>query len=206
VQYLRKQTHLRILYWFAKLNPLFDAYLGPCKDKHCYWVGVLLLVRVILLIISAVNPNNTPNMNLLAISSTTLVLQSYTATTEKVYKKKYVSFLENSFLLNLGALAIGSLYTGVDGQGHTAVVHTLVGIAFLQFVAIIIFHGYGSIKETRIWQHFKVRFTLGRCTDEEENRNLNYQPFEAAQAQPVRLRMIFNELNEPVIENADDSM
>jgi len=106
----------------------------------------------------------------------------------------------------LGVLAIGCLYTGVEGHGHGAVVHTLVGIAFLQFVGIIIFHGYCSIKETRIWQHVTARLTHGRCTDQEENRNLNYQPFEASQAQPVRLRMIFNELNEPVIENAEDSM
>ena len=131
------------------------------------------------------------------------MLLTYTATAGKVYRKKYVGFLENSFLLNLGALTIGCLYTSVDSQRHTAVVHTLVGIAFLQFVGIIIFHGYCSITETRIW---RARLTHGRCTDQEENRNLNYQPFEAAQAQPVRLRMIFNELNEPVIENADDSM
>ena len=203
VQYFRKKTHHRILYWFTKLKPLFDAYLGPFKDKHCYWVGVLLLVRIILLIISAVNPNNAPKLNLLAIGGTTLVLLAYTATAGKVYRKKYVSFIENSFLLNLGALAIGTLYTGVNGQGHTAVVHTLVGIAFLQFVGITIFHGYCSIKETRTWRHVTARFTLARCTDEDD-RNLNYQPFEAAQ--PVRLRMIFNELNEPIIENADDSM
>ena len=203
VQYLRKKTHHRVLYWFAKLKPLFDAYLGPFKDKHCYWVGVLLLVRILLLIISAVNPNNAPKVNLLAIGGTTPVLLAYTATAGKVYRKKYVSFLENSFLLNLGALAIGTLYTGGNGQGHTAVVHTLVGIAFLQFVGIIFIHGYCSIKETRSWRHVTARFTLARCTDEDD-RNLNYQPFGAAQ--PVRLRMIFNELNEPVIENADDSM
>ena len=206
VQYLRKKTHLRVLCWFTKLKPLFDAYLGPFKDKHCYWVGVLLLVRAVLLIISAVNPNNAPKVNLLAIGGTTLVLQAYIATAGKVYRKKYVSFLENLFLLNLGALAIGTLYTGVNGQGHTAVVHTLVGITFLQFIGIIIFHGFCSIKETRIWRHFRARLTLGRCTDHEEDRNLDYQPFEAAQAQPVRLRMIFNKLNEPGIENADDSM
>ena len=204
-QYIQKKTHHRILCWFAKLKPLFDAYLGPFKDKHCYWVGVLLLVRAILFIISAVNPNNNPKVNLLAIGGSTLLLLAYEASAGKTYRKKYVSFLENSFLLNLGALAIGSLYTGGNGEGHTALVHTLVGIAFLQFLGIIIFHGYCSIKETRIWRHFRARLTFGRCTDQED-RNLDYQPFEAAQAQPVRLRMIFNELNEPIIENADDSM
>jgi len=198
--------HHRTLYLFTKLKPLFDAYVGPCKDKHCYWVGLLLLVRAILLIISAANPQNTPKVNLLATGGTTIGLLAYTATVGKVYRKSYVSFLENSFLLNLGALVLGTLCTGVSGQCHTAVVHTLVGIAFLQFIVTVIFHGYCSIKETRIWQQFTERFTLGRCTDQEEDRNLNYRSFDGVQAQPVRLRMIFNDLNEPVIENADDSM
>jgi len=56
----------------------------------------MLLVRVILLIISAVNA---PKLNLLAIGGTTLVLLVYAATAEKVYKKMYVTFLENSFPL-----------------------------------------------------------------------------------------------------------
>jgi len=109
-------------------------------------------------------------------------------------------------LLNLGALVLGTSCTGVSGQGHTAVVHTLVGIAFLQFIGTVIFHGYRSIKETRIWRQFTERFTLGRYTDQKEDRNLNYRSFDGVQAQPVRLRMIFNDLNEPVIENADDIM
>jgi len=123
VQYLRKKSHHRILYWFAKLNPLFDAYLGPCKYRHSYWVGALLLVRAILLIVSAVNPNNTPKVNLLAIGGTTLGLLAYTGTLGKAYRKNYLSFLENSFLLNLGALVLGTSCTGVSGQGQTAVDH-----------------------------------------------------------------------------------
>ena len=70
----------------------------------------------------------------------------------------------------MGALAIGSLYTGVNGQGHTAIVHTLVGIAFLQFVGIIIFHAYCSVKISRAWQH--CREGTSRCTDQAENRDL----------------------------------
>ena len=174
MQCIRKKSHHRLLSCFARLKPLFDAYFGPLKDQHCYWVGIMLLVRVILLIISAVNA---PKMNLLAIGGTTLVLLVYAATAEKVYKKVYVTFLENSFLFNMGALAIGSLYTGVKGQGHTAIVNTLVGIAFLQFVGIIIFHAYCSVKMLRVWQH--CREGTSRCTDQAENRDINYQPIKS---------------------------
>ena len=187
---------------FARLKPLFDAYFGPLKDKHCYWVGIMLLVRAILLVISAVIPNNAPKLNLVAIGGTTLVLLAYAATTGKVYKKRYIGFLENSFLFNMGALAIGTSYTGGEGKSHAAVVHTLVGITVLQFMGIIIFHGYLSIKYSRVWRHCGE--DLRRCADQTENRNLDYQPFVEEQAQLVRLRMTFNELCEPVLENADD--
>ena len=130
----------------------------------------MLLVRAILLIISAVNPNNAPKLNLLAIVGTTLLLLAYEATAGKVYKKRYVIFLENSFLFNLGALAAGTSYSSGSGQSPTTVVHALVGIAFLQFVGIIIFHAYCSVKISRAWQH--CREGTSRCTDQAENRDL----------------------------------
>ena len=202
MQCIRKKTHHRALRFFARKKPLFDAYLGPFKDKHCYWVGVLLLMRALLLVIHAVNPNNAPKVNLFAIVVSTFALVTYTATVGKVYKKWYLTLLENSFLFNLGVLALGTLYTSGKGKSHTAVVHTLVGIAFLQFVGIIIFHGNCSIKNSRAWRDYR---SSRRCTNRAENRNLDYQPFGEEQAQPVRLRMTFNELREPVLEYADDS-
>ena len=202
MQCIRRKTHHRALRFFARKKPLFDAYLGPFKDKHCYWVGVLLLMRALLLVIHAVNPNNAPKVNLFAIVVSTFALVTYTATVGKVYKKWYLTLLENSFLFNLGVLALGTLYTSGKGKSHTAVVHTLVGIAFLQFVGIIIFHGYCSIKNSRAWRDYR---SSRRCTNRAENRNLDYQPFGEEQAQPVRLRMTFNELREPVLKYADDS-
>ena len=202
MQCIRKKTHHRALRFFARKKPLFDAYLGPFKDKHCYWVGVMLLMRVLLLVIHAVNPNNAPRVNLFAIVVSTFALVTYTATVDKVYEKWYLNLLENSFLFNLGILALGALYTNGIGKSHTAVVHTLMGIAFLQFVGIIIFHGFCSIKNSRVWLEYR---SSRRCTNRAENRDLDYRPFGEEQAQPVRLRMTFNELCEPVLEIADDS-
>jgi len=98
----------------------------------------------------------------------------------------------------MGALAIGTSYTGGEGKSHAAVVHTLVGITVLQFMEIVIFHGYLSIKYSRVWQH--CREDLRMCRSNREH----HQPFDEEQAQPVRVRMTFNELCEPVLENADE--
>ena len=51
IQWLQKGTHYRVLCWVAKLKPFFDAFTGPFKDKHRYWVGALLLARCFLLLV-----------------------------------------------------------------------------------------------------------------------------------------------------------
>ena len=209
MQCIRRKTHHRALRFFARKKPLFDAYLGPFKDKHCYWVGVMLLMRALLLVIHAVNPNNAPKVNLLVIGIVTFGLVAYTATVEKVYKKWYLTFLENSFLFNLGVLALGTSYTSGKGKSQTAVVHTLVGIAFLQFIGIIIFHACQSIKKSRTWRNRSQRLFRNREQNDMENVCLNHEQDEGSHGmerggQARQLKLSFNELREPVLEYADD--
>ena len=140
VQFLRKVDHYRVLRWTVKYKPFFDTYTGPLKNKHHYWVGLLLLVRVILLIIVAVTATIAPSFNLVAItlSSAVLLFHPY------VYKKWYLTFLENSFFLNLAITSVGILY--VDEVNKSQVVYPSVGIAFLQFIVIVGSHVYILIR------------------------------------------------------------
>ena len=48
IQWLQIFSHWKPFRWVNKLKPLFDAYTGPYEDKHRYWTGLLLLVRIIL--------------------------------------------------------------------------------------------------------------------------------------------------------------
>jgi len=129
----------------------------------------MLLMRAFLLVIHAINPNNAPELNLLVIGISTFALVTYTATAGMVYKKRYLALLENSFLFNLGVLALGTLYTTGKGNSHTAVVHTLVGIAFLQFVGIIFFHGCRSIQRSRVWENCSRRLFRNHDQNQMEN-------------------------------------
>ena len=47
IQYLQHWSGYRVVFWVKKLKPLFDAYTEPYKDRHCYWTGLLLLVRIL---------------------------------------------------------------------------------------------------------------------------------------------------------------
>jgi len=54
IQCLQLKSKHRALFWIRKFKPLFDAYTGPYRDKHHYWIGLLLLVRAVLFLIFSV--------------------------------------------------------------------------------------------------------------------------------------------------------
>ena len=138
-QWLRTQTHRKGLRW---LKPFLDAYYGPFKDKHHYWVGVLLVVRGVLFVFFASFFAIENNVNLLLISITSLAIPIYTSFTGRLYRTTYATILENFCFLNLGILGIGTLYIRVVGGNQEALVTTSVGFAFLEFCGITFVHSY----------------------------------------------------------------
>ena len=164
-QWLRTQTHRKGLRW---LKPFLDAYYGPFKDKHHYWVGVLLVVRGVLFVFFAYFFAIEDNVNLLLTIVSSISLLALTGIS--AYKTVYVSILENSFALNLGVLAAGTFYIrhvvqdSSQDSSQEALVTTSVGFAFLKFCGIITFHSYQFVViPIRQW-YVKVRAN-DRCID-----------------------------------------
>ena len=140
IQYLQHWSSYRVLFWVKKLKPLFDAYTGPYKDRHRYWTGLLMLVRIVLFLIFSINTRGSADVNLLAIIIMILSLFMYVALAGTVYKTWSLNAIEYSYFLNLGVLAFATLFTTVIGQSELGVVYTSVGIAFAQFIIIVAFH------------------------------------------------------------------
>ena len=138
-RWVRTQTHRKGLRW---LKPFLDAYYGPFKDKHHYWVGVLLVVRGVLFVFFAYFLAVENNVNLILISITSLIILLYTSFTRRLHKKLYATILENLCFLNLGVLGIGTFYIRMVGGNQEALVTASVGLVFLEFCGITIFHSY----------------------------------------------------------------
>ena len=49
----------------TKLNVFIATYHAPCNSKHCYWTGLLLLVRVVLYVTTSVTESDSPQVLLL---------------------------------------------------------------------------------------------------------------------------------------------
>ncbi|XP_064390910.1 uncharacterized protein LOC135338761 [Halichondria panicea] len=142
VPWLRKCGNIS---WINKLKPFFDAHYGPLKDKHQYWIGLTLLVRVILAVTNVAIQAIDPTINLLvtiALSSLLLSVVGFS------YRKWCISILESSFVVNVIVLAGGFLYSSTISNEHfqNAFASVSVGIAFLTFLLIICVQGYTQVK------------------------------------------------------------
>ena len=205
-QWLRTQTHRKGLRWS---KPFLDAYYGPFKDKHHYWVGVLLAVRGVLFVFFASFLAVENNVNLLILSTTSLTIPIYTSFTRRMYKRMYATILQNLCFLNLGVLGIGTLYIRVVSGNQEALVTTSVGIAFLEFCGITVLHSYQFvIIPIRNW-YAKVRANA-RCIDNavqlqpllnsdssSDDDSLEYMPRNAVTHSEIRLSQLREEQDAP---------
>ena len=140
IQCLQRVSHFKLLLWVHKLMPLFDAYTGPYKHKHRYWTGLLLLVRVVVLVIFTLNRSNNPAINLLTIAVMSFTLLTYTSYMG-VYKNRLVHFTEIASLANLGLLSVTTFYQLLVDSRPALTTNLSVGVAFVTFIAIVLYHG-----------------------------------------------------------------
>ena len=139
-----------------KVKPIVDAYHAPYNDNCRYWTGFLLLLRCALFLISAFNALGDPGVNLLTIASATLGLAILTRHIGPIYKTSYLNILESSFILNLGLLAAATYHVNQAGGSQEAVVYTSVGVAFIEFVGIIVYHIYLQVRNIRCQEYSAV--------------------------------------------------
>lgn len=162
IQLLQKMSNTRFLSWVVKLKPFFDAYTGPYNDRYRFWTGLLLLVRMILFAIFALNAFSDPTLKLMAtLLACTLVLTCgwiLPGKSNGIYSQWPLNILESSFLLNLGALSATTAYILNHGRKHEEFVQLSATIALTTFIGIMLYHAYKQAKSTQAWQYFAASF------------------------------------------------
>ena len=139
-QWLQTMSHVRLFSWVNKLKPFMDSYHAPYKAKHRYWPGLLLILRFVLFLIFALNPQQDPNTNLLAILVGTGILQMWAWSGGGIYKNWCLDALEGLFALNLIILAAAIMYMNVSNGNRVVVGYTFISVAFTTFLGILAFH------------------------------------------------------------------
>ena len=162
--WLQIKSHWCILSWINKLKPLMDAYYAPFKKSKRHWLGLLLLVRCGLFLNIAFNDRG---INLTVIST---VVAGLLVIKGQSYEKWYNDFLESSFLFNLCILSIASSYVQSEksfGPDEVTRLQNIlssvsVGIAFVYFIGIIVFHIYQQMRKLNLHvpQSMRKRYSL----------------------------------------------
>ena len=149
-----------LLKWIKsrKLSHFVEAYHAPYSPRNRYWTGLLLIVRIILLIISAVNTSDNPNINVVVIVLIMVGISFLTGVSTRVYKKWPIDILEVFIYVNITILCISTMYTNIleNEYAKLAIADTSVSIVFVLFLGIICFHIYTEFV-AKFWLSWKLR-------------------------------------------------
>ena len=126
-----------------KLKPFLDAHYGPMTDKHRYWFGILLGVRIAILLISAAS-NFSISVFSVCIAAGALV--SYMAIGPPLYREKHVAVYEITLFINLALLGLTKFYVVTTDGNQTAATLTLLTVAFVQFLGLVLYRIYFTLK------------------------------------------------------------
>ena len=175
-QWLQAISHLRLFSWVnsARLKPFTDAYHAPYKAKHRYWPGLLLVLRFVLLLVFALNHQQDPNINLLAILVGAGVVTVWAWASGGVYKNWCLDALEGSFNLNLIILVGATHYVNHSGGNQLAVGYTSVIIALVTFIGILCYHIFQQVRHTKLWKKVpKLNLKFNKLNTKQVVNNLN---------------------------------
>ncbi len=186
-QWLLRHQNFRLLKWInsPKMYHFIEPYHAPYTFKHRYWTGLLLLSRVLLHLVSAVNTTGDPRVNILAtalIIGCLLLIKGMVAT--KVYRSKLVDLTETIVYFNLLALAALTWYTLDAGKSQASVAYISVLIVFALLMAVITAHVYWytslftMFKSTWIFKQalVKIQVIKKQAKDVNESKSSTLEP------------------------------
>ena len=135
----RKATQL--LSYVEMPLPICNAHFAPLVGKHRYWIGLMLLVRIILLVTFVSTAIHNRFLNLLLVLITAIVLLMYISWYH-IYIDKNIQLLQGISLCNLAFISGGVLYAELIDNSiwKSAIIWISTGVAFLQLIAIICYH------------------------------------------------------------------
>ena len=144
-QWLHRCNCRLVVRRLLKVKPFLDAHYGPLKSKHGYWFGALLLLRATILLISALIPANRSSVIVLCISVIAAVLTQFG---QLVYRHLAVAMFDITFFMNLILLTAAYSFIASAGGDLAVSAYTLIGIAFVQFVGLVLFKVLTILKQS----------------------------------------------------------
>ena len=213
-QWLLRYQEKPILCWVRnqKLCQFLEPYHAPYTFGQRYWTGLLLLVRVVLYIVSAINMSGNPRVAL--VSTITLIgflplLKGFLAI--RVYKKVPLDLLEMLVYFNLMILSAFSWYSLEANQlTRVAVAYTSTSIIFVLLVAVLFYHiyEYTNVLSKRLFSFNFRRITCLFQKKQPHNQAERDDNIQVDEVIEIRTKPTFSfvEVHKPEIQNLESEM
>ena len=155
------------------------------------------MLRFVLLLVFALNPQQDTNINLLTILLGAGILQLWAWVSGGVYKNWCLDALEGSFSLNLIMLVGTTYYVKFSEGSQLAVGYTSVSIALATFIGILACHIFQQMKHIKLWKKVpKLNLNFKKL-----NKKLNSKQAEANLDNPIDDLTESVNLREPWLED-----
>ena len=172
-QCLQANSNRFIFSWVNRPTFKFflDNYHAPYQNKHRYWTGLMLMLRIVLLVAFASDITNDPSITLLTIITVVVCVQSLVGVfgSPNIYKSQRIAVLDAAFLFNLVILSAATYYCQQSDGNQAAVGYTSLGVAFLIFVVILIYHVFMQVKDTAFGRKLSRKWKKDQYYDYDED-------------------------------------
>ena len=147
-QWILRAPNKKVFGWIrnTRLNSFMDAYHAPYVTKNRYWTGLLLLMRIILYLTSAMNVHHNPRDGVLSVGiiASCLVLMKIFVQ-DKLYKNWLIDVIEIISLFNLLLYSLACFHALGDIVHQRVVAFASISIAFTMFVCVVLYHVVSNI-------------------------------------------------------------
>ena len=159
-QWLPRLANRKMMKWIRhpKYNAFIDAYHAPFSPKHRYWVGLLLLARIVHDVVQALTADS--SVTLLTTACVALTLVMLKMMNVHTHKNWTIDTLESFFLVQLVVLSLGTYHVGEWHGNQLALITTSTSVSFLLFIAITCYHMYKYVlHDIKTWMTLENFFT-----------------------------------------------
>ncbi len=151
--------------WVRRLKPILDAYGGPYRDRYRYWPGLLLLCRIVLFSVFAVNSLGDPTVDTLLITVAVFFLLGWKLIQGEMCKNRLLGAIETFIFIDLGMLSAATSYVLSSGGSQVAVSSIFIGLVFATFIGVVFYHVYSRTSQWRLCKRTQTTQSAVRLSE-----------------------------------------
>ena len=149
-QWLIYYQNKKVFKWvrYQKFYLFLEPYHAPYNFNHCFWTGLLLLVRVVLYIASTLNVSRAPGVDLLVTGIVTiglLLLKGHVGSKSSIYRKWPVDVLETTCYVNIIIISFARFHTLESNQDENVVAYISGTITLALFLVVVVCHMFPEV-------------------------------------------------------------